>query len=224
LKVGYTCPQKNIGYGSAHNTAINKMINNTQYHLVLNPDIYFTNMTLEKIYEFAEKNREVGLIMPKVLYPDGSIQYLCKLLPNPFDFMCRRFLPILPNFFKQRNELYEMRFADYDKIMEVPFLSGCFMFIRNEVFKKVGVFDEQFFMYLEDVDLCRRIEKYFKIVYYPAVIVYHECERGSTKDFRLLRHHLASSIKYFNKWGWIFDKTRTQINMKTLKQLGLIKV
>jgi len=209
----------NIGFGKAHNTVIQKTIEDgTKYHLVLNPDVYFEPQTVEKIYEFMEKNPDVGILMPKILYPDGSIQYLCKLLPTPVDVILRRFLPI-KKIIGKRNEIYELRFAKYDKIMEAPYLSGCFMFIRTEVLKKVGLFDERFFMYFEDVDLSRRIHKYYRTVYYPEVCVYHGFGKGSYKNFKLLRYHITSAIQYFNKWGWFFDREREEINKETLEKL-----
>jgi GT2 family glycosyltransferase len=151
-----------------------------------------------------------------------TIQYLCKLLPTPFDLFGRRFLNSGPfkKIVEKGNEIYELRFTGYDKIMEVPYLSGCFMFIRTEVLKKVGFFDERFFMYLEDTDLSRRIHRVSKTVYYPEVSIYHEYGKGSYKNPKLLKYHLDSAIKYFNKYGWFFDKERDEINKKTLKKLG----
>jgi GT2 family glycosyltransferase len=168
-----------------------------------------------------EGNKDVGLVMPKVLYPDGRIQYLCKLLPTPFDLFGRRFLNFYPfkKYIEKRNEIYELRFTGYDKIMEVPYLSGCFMFIRTKVLEKVGLFDERFFMYLEDTDLSRRIHKMAKTIYYPHVHIYHEYGKGSYKNKKLLKYHIESAIKYFNKWGWFFDKERREINKKVLSKL-----
>ena len=72
-----------------------------------------------------EKNPDVGLVMPKVLYPNGEIQYLCKLLPTPIDLFGRRFLNFGPfkNYIEKRNENCELRFTGYNKIMEIPYLS-----------------------------------------------------------------------------------------------------
>ena len=85
---------KNIGYGAAHNLAIRQTIElNIPYHLVVNPDISFDFAILKKTANFMDSNPEIGHLMPKVYYPDGEIQYLCKLLPTPFDLIFRRFLP-----------------------------------------------------------------------------------------------------------------------------------
>jgi GT2 family glycosyltransferase len=222
-RIVYIFNNSNLGFGKAHNIALKKSIEkNIPYHLVLNPDVYFEKGVLEELYDFMENNKDVGLVMPKVLYPDGNIQYLCKLLPTPLDLFGRRFLNFGPfrKIVEKRNEVYELRFTGYDKIMEVPYLSGCFMFIRTEVLKKVGLFDERFFMYLEDTDLSRRIHRVAKTVYYPYVYVYHEYGKGSYKSLKLLYYHIKSAVKYFNKYGWFFDKEREEINKKILKKLG----
>jgi GT2 family glycosyltransferase len=222
-RIEYIFNNANLGFGKAHNISLKKSIEeNIPYHLVLNPDVYFEKGVLEELYNFMEANKDVGLVMPKVLYPDGNIQYLCKLLPTPLDLFGRRFLNFGPfkKIVEKRNEIYELRFTGYDKITEVPYLSGCFMFIRTEVLKKVGLFDERFFMYLEDTDLSRRIHRVARTVYYPYVHIYHEYGKGSYKSLKLLYYHIKSAIKYFNKYGWFFDKEREEINKKILKKLG----
>jgi len=222
-RIEYIFNNANLGFGKAHNIALKRSIEeNIPYHLVLNPDVYFEGGVLEELYHFMENNPDVGLVMPKVLYPDGTLQYLCKLLPTPLDLFGRRFLNFGPfrKIVEKRNEVYELRFTGYDKIMEVPYLSGCFMFIRTEILKKVGLFDESFFMYLEDTDLSRRIHRVAKTVYYPYVYVYHEYGKGSYKSLKLLYYHIKSAVKYFNKYGWFFDKEREEINKKILEKLG----
>jgi hypothetical protein len=218
-QVVYFFNGENIGYGRAHNRVMKESIGNSKYHLVLNPDVYFLNGCIEKLYYFMEQNQNVGLLMPKVLNPDGSIQYLCKLLPKPLDLILRRFLP-LGKIVDNRNKFYELRFTGYNSLMEVPYLSGCFMFIRTEVLAQVGLFDERFFMYLEDTDLSRRIHGHFRTVYYPGASIYHEYEKGSYKSIKLMMYHIVSAIKYFNKWGWFFDRERREINRRTLEKLG----
>lgn len=221
-RIEYIFNNSNLGFGGAHNIAIRKSIEeNTPYHLVLNPDVYFEKGVLEELYNFMENNPDVGLVMPKVLYPDGKLQYLCKLLPTPIDLFGRRFLNFGPfrKFIEKRNEIYELRFTGYNKIMEVPYLSGCCMFLRTNILKKVGLFDERFFMYLEDTDLTRRIHKVSKTIYYPYVHIYHEYGKGSYKNLKLLKYHIDSAIKYFNKWGWVFDKERVLINKSILEKL-----
>ncbi len=218
-KAFYINNGKNIGYGSAHNIAIRKSIEeNIPYHLVLNPDVYFDPNVLEILYNYMEQHPDVGNIMPKVLYPNGEIQYLCKLLPTPIDLIIRRFIPF--NIIKKKmNEKYELHWTGYNKEMNIPNMSGCFMFLRTEALKETGLFDENFFMYMEDVDLNRRIHTKYKTMFYPATNIYHEYGKESYKKFKLLKYHIKSSIYYFNKWGWFFDKERNKINKETINGL-----
>lgn len=213
----------NLGFGHGHNIAIRKAIEKkAQYHIVINPDIYWEGPVIESLAAYMNNNLACGLVMPKILYPDGGNQYLCKLLPTPMNLLGRRFLPF-KSWVSKMDERYEMRFANYDKEMEVPALSGCFMFLRVDVLKKVGMFDERYFMYAEDLDFCRRIGEVSKTMYYPAVSVFHEYGKGSYKNKKLLKYHICSVIKYFNKWGWIFDKKRTQKNKECLEKLIINK-
>ena len=223
-KIDYFFNKYNLGYGAAHNVAIKKSIeSNIRYHLVLNPDVRFQSGTLEKLIEFMENNPDVGNVMPKVLYPDGSTQYLCKLLPTPYDWIGRRF-NLFRKILNKRNELFELRFTDYNEAMDVPYLSGCFMFLRVEALEKIGLFDKNIFMYGEETDLCRRlIAGGYRTVFYPEAEITHEFQKGSHKSFRFTWIGIKSAIYYFNKWGWFFDKVRREINKKTLDSLGYIK-
>jgi GT2 family glycosyltransferase len=214
-KLVYVFNGDNLGYGKAHNLAIKKILNQTQYHLVLNPDIIFEVSALNEMLEFLDSHPNIGLLMPKVLYGNGEIQYLCKLFPTPFDLIMRRFIPnFLKNKLQARLNQYELKHKNYGAQMEVPNLSGCFMLLRVEVLKIVGLFDEQFFMYLEDTDLSRRINMQFQTMYFPQVSIIHQYEKGSYKNLKLLKYHIVSAFRYFNKYGWFFDTVRTTINKR----------
>src|SRR5258708_729282 len=215
--VRYLSPGENLGYGKGHNLAIRQNLNRSLYHLVLNPDVYFGSDVLEKLFHFMESNRQAGLAMPKVLSSDGQLQMLCKLLPTPLDLATRRFFPF-KDWFKNQNEKYEMKESGYDQVMNVPFLSGCFMFLRNEALRKVGMFDERFFLYAEDTDLSRRMHKQFETLYFPGTEISHVHARGSYKDLALTFHNIKSAVQYFNKWGWFFDAERSVINQRAQLQ------
>lgn len=215
-RVEYIFNNSNVGFGAAHNIAIRKVYDFSSYHLVLNPDVSFEAGVLKSLLEYGEKNKNVGLILPKVEYPNGEVQYVCKLLPTPTDLIFKRFLP--KKITQKRIEHFEMRSMGYDREIEVPYLSGCFMFLRTEALKKVGLFDERFFMYPEDIDLTRRIYKEYKTMFYPKVKIIHEHGKGSYKSPSLLYIHIINMIKYFNKWGWFFDKERKLINKRILSQ------
>lgn len=213
----------NLGYGSGHNIAIHQAIElNSKYHIVVNPDIYFDKRVIDELAYYMDETLDCGLVMPKILYPNGDIQYLCKLLPTPLDLFCRRFIPSR-NYPNSRKIKFELRFTHYNKIMVVPLLSGCFMFMRVNILRQIGGFDERFFMYAEDFDLCRRIGKISKTIFYPKVSVFHEYEKGSYKNKKLLIYHIESIIKYFNKWGWFLDNERHSKNKITLRNLGYKK-
>ena len=195
---------------------------NSKYHIFLNPDIYFIPNIIDEIIKKFESDRSIGLISPKILYPNNETQFLCKLLPTPIDLIIRRFITI-DSVRKKITNKYELRFFDYSKEIEPPTVSGCFMFIKTSIIRKVGGFDERFFMYLEDVDLSRRIAEVSKVLFYPEVTVIHEYEKGSYKNKKLLFYHIKSAIQYFNKWGWFFDRKRKEINDNTLKKLNYKK-
>jgi GT2 family glycosyltransferase len=219
LPAKYIFNNKNIGYGSAHNIALRQTIErNVSYHLVLNPDISFEPNILENILGFMNNNSEIGQLMPKVYYPNNEIQYLCKLIPTPFDLIIRRFLPA--SWVRKRTEKFEMRATGYSQIMDVPYLSGCFMFLRTNALKEIGLFDERFFMYPEDIDLTRRIHRKYRTVFYPEVSIIHHHSQESYTNLRMLWIHTINMIKYYNKWGWIFDKERKEVNRKISQQFN----
>lgn len=218
-EIHYIFNNENMGYGKAHNIAIKKsMEQGLPYHIVLNPDVVIQEGALEKLTLYMNEHPEVGNIMPKIIYPNGQLQYLCKLLPSPIDLIFRRFIP----FKKWRdkiNQKYELHSFRYDKKINIPNLSGCFMFLRTEALEKVGLFDENIFMYLEDIDLNRRIHRAYKTIFFPEAVVVHEYQKASYKNIKLLKAHIKSAIYYFNKYGWFFDKERRIINAQTLQEI-----
>ena len=113
---------------------------------------------------------------------------------------------------------FELRATGYQTIMDVPFLSGCFMALRVDALRRIGLFDERFFMYAEDADLTRRMAGSYRTTYFPEASVTHDHAMESYRNYRMLWIHIESIILYFNKWGWLFDPVRKQINIKTLDQ------
>lgn len=210
-KVAYIFGQGNIGYGGAHNIGIQKATDiHSDYHIVLNPDIFFEPSAITDIRRFLDSHKNVGLVLPKVIYPNGDLQYLCKLLPTPLDIFGRRLLP--ESLIKIRNDKFEMRQMGYDKIWNCPLLSGCFMFLRMADVEKTGGFDDRFFMYFEDFDLMRRLHKVCKTVYYPKVTIVHDHAAEHHTNKKLLKASIRSAALYFNKWGWLLDSERRKVN------------
>lgn len=218
-RIDYVHSKSNIGFSAGHNVIMTKSELLGRYHLVLNPDIYYEDGVIEQLICFMDSNTDIGLLMPKVLYPDGQIQYLCKLLPTPFNWISRFLIPV-KKLNERLNNRFELRFTGYDQIMDIPYISGCFMFLRSSVIKKVGGFDEGIFMYGEDTDLSRRIHKYYRTIFYPDVNIYHKFQKGSRHNLRLTIIHVRAAIYYFNKWGWFFDSERRRINNSILQNVG----
>ena len=203
-RVKYRFNGANLGFGAGHNVAIRQVLKmGLPYHLVLNPDTYFDAGVIEFLAAYMDSDPKVGMVMPRVVYPDGAFQYPCKDDPTPFDLLIRRFAPaFLKPVLKERLDRFELRHLDYDRILEVPILSGCFLFARTSMLAELDGFDERFFLYLEDYDLCRRAAKNWQLVYHPSVEITHYYHGHSYLRLRPLLIHITSAIKYFNKWGW----------------------
>ena len=216
-RIEYRHNPYNMGYGAAHNIAIRESIyDDIPFHLVINPDIILTQEALDGMLQFIAQHPEVGSLMPKVLYPNGEIQRLCKLLPSPIDVFGRRFLP--SSWMRRRNQIYEMHASGYDRLMNVPYLSGCFMLLRTQAVQKARLFDERFFMYPEDMDLTRRIHRDYLTVFFPHATIIHNHEKASYKSLKMLWIHMVNMCRYFNKWGWLCDKERTLFNQTAIRE------
>jgi GT2 family glycosyltransferase len=221
-RIEYVFNNANIGFGAGHNMILKYPTKMGCYHIVINPDVYFNFGVLEELYDYMEAHQDVGLIMPDVYFPDGKRQFLPKLLPYVSDLIFRRF-NISERYRRKINYKYEMQFVDYDKPFEIAIASGCFSFFRKDAIVKTNIlYDDNFFMYFEDLDISRRIAKYYKIVCNPKVHITHEYGRGSHKNRKLFFIFIRSLVKYFNKWGWFYDKQRKNINNKLIK-MYLIK-
>jgi GT2 family glycosyltransferase len=217
-KVVYIFNNCNLGYGEAHNIGLQKAIDTgADYHVILNPDIYFAGDAIEQLLDYMNANSGVGVAMPMIKYPNGDIQFLCKLQPTPFDLIVRRFFPAC--IAKKNNIRYELKHSGYNKPMDIPCLSGCFMFLRVSILNETGLFDRRFFMYCEDFDFYRRIHARYKTMFYPYATVIHAHQKGSYTNKKLLLNHIKSAIRYFNKWGWFFDKSRRNANRRILSEI-----
>ena len=208
----------NPGFGYSHNFALKNAIDlNSQFHFIINPDIIFAENVIKIMVDYALTDKNIGMMMPQILNLDGSIQYLPKLLPSPFSILYRKFK--LPKFhYKNFIMKYELRFIEDNLIYNAPIISGCFTLLNINAIKKVGFYDDNFFMYFEDWDLSRRIGETYKTLYFPLVSVFHGYESGANKNLKLLKIFIQSALYYFNKWGWFFDKRRNYINKITLSQ------
>lgn len=217
-RIQYIHNPANPGFGAAHNLAIEKAIEyGSKYHFVVNPDIFFEGDVITPMVEYMKNNSTIGMMMPQVLNIDGSVQNLPKLLPTPFSILWRKIKKPVKAYQKFINE-YELREVPNDVVYNAPILSGCFTLLNVEAVKKVGMYDDTFFMYFEDWDLSRRMHQSYKTIYFPKVAVVHEYESGANKSSKLFKIFIESAITYFNKWGWFYDTERNSINNEALSQ------
>ncbi len=220
--VEYIHNDRNIGYGAGHNVAIRRARQiGSGYHLVINSDVYFGEGVIGRIASYMDANPDVAQVIPNVVYPDGRLQYVVRLLPVPADLIFRRFIP--RKIAEKRNYRYCLEFFDHKRPVNVAYHQGSFMFFRMECFDKVGLFDERFFMYPEDIDITRRMHRYYRTMFFPDVTVVHAHRAASYKSWRMLMVHMVNMIRYFNKWGWFFDKERSEWNKRLLGELGYEK-
>jgi GT2 family glycosyltransferase len=222
-RIEYIFNGENLGFGVGHNIALKKSISNgVKYHLILNPDVNFDRGVVEELVEYMDTNEDVANVMPQLLYPNGEIQHNCRILPTPLELFIRRFVPF-KKFVKKKNQEYELHASGYNKEMNIPFLHGSFMFLRVSALEELGLFDENIFMYMEDLDLNRRLHSKYRTMFYPKVSVRHIFNRESQRDIKLLLEHIKSSIYYFNKWGWFFDLERKKINYDCIQSIKKFK-
>ncbi len=151
----YRSSSTNIGFGKGHNNNLLTNSISAKAYLILNPDITLSSEAVESLYQRLISNEEIFLVSPKLLYPSNHIQYICRLLPTPLSILKRRF------FYNYLYNSYidECKFTNYNKVISPPFIHGACYMIKSDIFKSVNGFDERFFLYMEDIDLYRRINK-----------------------------------------------------------------
>jgi len=210
-KLRYMAMESNLGYGRAHNVALRESAYyRTEFHLVMNSDIEVKAEDIDAMHDWMMANPLVGQLMPKVVSPDGTQQFLAKRLPSPMDVFGRRFLPKWMN--ARRNRRFELRDMDLTRPVNAPYLSGCFMLLRTTAAVEAGLFDERFFMYPEDIDLTRTIHRNWLTLYHPQWTIVHAHEQASYKNKHMLWVHIQNMCRYFNKYGWLFDHERHTFN------------
>lgn len=217
-KVLYTA-HPNTGYGDAHNVAIRKSIeSSSEYHLVINSDVYFTVGTLDACIKYMDQHSNTAQLIPHTIYPDGREQHVIHPLPTPFDMLLRGFLP--ESWFKKRRRKYTLADRDPKTVINAPYHHGCFMLLRTEALIESGLFDPRFFMYPEDIDLTRRIHRKHLTVYYPEATIIHAHRAESKTSLKMRKIHIINMLKYFMKWGFFFDSERRNMNKTLFKSLS----
>lgn len=189
--------KRNGGFGAGHNKVMPFL--ESDYHVVINPDILLKEDVISELALFASQDKTVGLLSPQIRFEDGRLQMLAKRNPT---------VRYLGNHWFHKGDEPNRVMTEYcmldmpdDEPFEITNATGCFMFFRTSVFMELGGFDERFFMYLEDCDIARRVSQKYKALFYPKATVYHLWERESKRNKKLLLIHIQSIIKYFLKWG-----------------------
>lgn len=201
-RIEYIATEKNIGFGSAHNLILDKIREDSTFHLVLNPDVSFKETVIPNLISELIKDEEIVMIAPKVLFLNGDHQYSCRRYPSVIELIVRRFYFLKP-VFKKIIHKGEYREKDLSKPFFAEYLTGCFQLYKTKYFIDIKGFDERYFLYMEDVDICKKIDCFGKKkLYFPDEEIVHILKQGSLKKISLFFSHLLSAIKYFLKWGF----------------------
>lgn len=165
----------NLGFAKANNIALSKI--KTEYVLILNPDTEIKKGTFKRLIDVMEDDLKIGAISPKVILDNGEIDWAShRGFPTPW----ASFLYFLGN-----DSLYHLSYSSMNSIHQVDAISGAFFLTRKSLLEKVGFFDEDYFMYGEDLDLCYRIKMVgYKVMYIPEVSIIHHkgISSGLKKD------------------------------------------
>lgn len=196
-------PGRNLGFGAGHNLALRDA--QAEFALILNPDAVMAEDALTAGIAFLQSHPEVALLAPQVDTGRDAARHLCKREPDPWTLFVRGFGPAwLRRRCRKRLDHYAM--TDLDPAREhldVPLASGSFMLLRTAVFHAIGGFDERYFLYFEDFDLCRRLrDAGGRIAYAPQVRIAHHAGGAARKGGPHARLFLASAWKYFRRHGF----------------------
>lgn len=187
----------NLGFGGGHNRLLPLV--DSEYHMIVNPDIVLHSNAISELAHYLDTHPDVVMVTPKILNMDGTEQYLPKREPKLRYLIAGRLAPY-SRFFCRIRDQYTLKSSKIEQPIDIDFSTGCFSMIRTETFRKIGGFDERFFMYLEDADLTLRAKKYGRAVFNPQISVVHGWERSSAKDLKYLFIHINSMMKFISKW------------------------
>lgn len=198
--VEYISVGRNIGFGKGHNYILSRL--DSEYHAIVNPDILLQDDALLPIIDYLDCHNDVGMVVPRITDANGKLQEVYRKELTVFDMFIRMFCRQL---FPDRIAKHTLQDKDYTKAFQVPFAQGSFLVVRTSLLKDLKGFDDKFFMYIEDADLCRRVNLVSKLMFIPDSSVIHKWEKGSHKNMTLFKFHIESMRYYFKKWGvkWI---------------------
>ncbi|MBX3097822.1 MAG: glycosyltransferase family 2 protein, partial [Fimbriimonadaceae bacterium] len=192
-------PGANLGFTGGHNLALAEK--NGFHSALLNSDTIVHKGAIETLIRFMRENPEVGVVGPKLLNPDGSLQYSCRQFPNPVAAAFRN--TFLGRLFPQNKAVtdYLMQDWDHSSVRDVDWVSGAALFMRGEVYEEIGGLDPHFFMYCEDVDICKRTwAAGWRVTYLPDAVITHAIGRSTDKvaNKMIVRFH-RSMFRYYAK-------------------------
>ncbi len=195
--------RQNLGYGRGNNAAAK--LARGEYLLILNPDNVLPPDACEKMLAALTSDPKIGVVGPGLIYPDGSIRPSARRFPKPMDLLQKR---LFPSAWHAAYDAERQRLLSASAV-DVDWLVGACLLLRTDLYKELGGFDERFFLFFEDIDLCRRIHNMGKsVMYMPDVQVLDRKGRLSGSSIfslftrKTTRIHLASALKYFWKWRW----------------------
>lgn len=197
----------NLGYGRGNNLVIERI--ESDYHLVVNPDLFVAPDALLEALRFLEGHPDTGLLTPAVFGEDGVRHYMCKRHPTLLTMFLRSFSPKwLQSWFKSTLVEFEMLNCDYDKpIFDVEYPTGCCMFFRSSVLRRIKGFDPDYFLHYEDADIGRRALQVAGVMYVPAVKVVHQWARDTHRSWTSRLVTIRSGLLYWRKWGGVFSSS-----------------
>lgn len=193
--VVYLDTGKNLGFGAGHNYNLKDL--DSEFHVIMNPDILLIEDSLSQIKSFMQ-DESIGMCVPRMLDEEGNVQLVYRREITLFDMFVRMFAK---NIFKKRFAYHTMQDCDLTKPIDVPFAQGSFLVVRTALYQELGGFDDRYFMYMEDADLCKRVNQVSRLVLDPYTSVIHKWEKGSHKSKNLFKMHVQSMVAYFKKWG-----------------------
>jgi GT2 family glycosyltransferase/lipopolysaccharide/colanic/teichoic acid biosynthesis glycosyltransferase len=193
---------ENLGYSKGVNAGIRRA--RGRYLLVLNPDTVVHRGAIQKLCDFVERTPDAGIVGPKLVFRDGSFQLSCRRFYT-FTVLLLRRTP-LGRLFRSARAVRDHLMLDFDHAAtrEVDWVIGAAMFVRREAVDSVGLMDERFFLYFEDVDWCYRMKQMGLRVYYlPDAVIEHGYRRESAQTVmnRSFMAHLVSLFRYYEKWN-----------------------
>jgi hypothetical protein len=200
-------PGENVGFGPGMNLAMEEA--KGRYYMIFNPDVVLHRGALEEMVDHMDQHDDIGILGPQLRHPNGELQHSCYRFMEPKTVAYRR-IPLLRALPSAREHINDYLMADWDheETRDVDYLLGAVMFTRREAIEEVGKFDENYFMYFEDQDLCRRFWKAgWRVVYHPGAVMRHyhrrETAHGSFIDQLrnpLTRIQLESALYYYKKY------------------------